>query len=96
MSGERADLIRDRLEVALPVAHMEIADESHRHKGHAEAQAGGSHFRLLIVSSTFADCGRIQRHRLVYDALGDAMRRDVIHALSIRALTPDEYEDQTA
>ncbi|MFV8835237.1 BolA family transcriptional regulator [Aquisalimonas sp.] len=96
MTQERVAMIRQRLEAALPVRHIEIEDESHLHAGHAGAKDGGGHFRVLVVSDAFHGEPRIKRHRLVYDAMGDAMRRDTIHALSIRALTPDEHEGQSA
>jgi len=82
--------IEDKLRVALEPVRLEIEDESHKHAGHAGArESGGGHFVVTIVSSRFAGKGLLERHRLVYDALGDTMRRE-IHALSIRALTPEE------
>ena len=89
-------MIRERLQQALPVAHLNVEDESHLHVGHAGAKDGGGHFRVLVVSDAFDGLAPLKRHRLVYDAMGDAMRRDTIHALSIRALTPPEYERETA
>ena len=50
---------------------------------------GESHFRILIVATTFAGKSRLERQRMVFAALGDLMRTD-IHALSITALTPTE------
>lgn len=90
-ASDRVHLIRERLDQALSLEHLEVEDESHRHAGHPGARAGGGHYRVLVVSSDFAGRGRLQRHRLVYDAIGDALRADTIHALSIRALTPEEY-----
>ena len=81
------DAMRARLAALEPVA-IEIADDSAQHAGHAGA-GGGGHFRLDIVSSHFAQCRPMERHRLVYDALGSLMKRK-IHALSITARTPDE------
>ena len=81
------DAMRARLAALEPVA-IEIADDSAQHAGHAGA-GGGGHFRLDIVSSHFAQCRTMERHRLVYDALGSLMKRK-IHALSITARTPDE------
>lgn len=49
----------------------------------------GAHFEALVISESFAGKGTLQRHRLVYAALGDAMGRE-IHALSLRTLTPAE------
>ena len=68
---------------------VELQDESGQHLGHAGWRAGGSHFRLTIVSARFAGRDRLARHRMVYDALGPLMR-DEVHALAIHALAPDE------
>lgn len=60
---------------------------------HIEVQGDGSHFEALIVSSAFEGKSRIQRHQIVYAALGDRMKSE-IHALSMRTLTPDEHKAQ--
>jgi BolA protein len=83
-----AETIRERLS-ALEPRSIELLDESGRHVGHAGAAAGGSHFKLVIVSSRFAGLDKLQRHRMVYAALGPLMQRE-IHALAIQALAPDE------
>jgi len=83
------DAMRASLAVLDPVS-IEIQDDSAKHAGHAGAKAGGGHFRLQIVSPRFAGCRTMERHRLVYDALGSLMKRE-IHALSITARTPDEH-----
>ncbi len=54
-----------------------------------EVDGDGHHWNALIVSSRFAGLARIERHRLVYGALGDRMRQE-IHALSMRTVTPEE------
>ena len=54
-----------------------------------EVDGDGHHFQALIVSSAFAGRSRLERHRLVYAALGDRMRQE-IHALSMRTVTPEE------
>lgn len=82
------DEMRARLGALDPVA-VEINDDSALHAGHAGARSGGGHFRLAIVSPRFAGCKIMERHRLVYDALGPLMKRE-IHALSISATAPDE------
>jgi len=74
------------------VLHVEVRDDSHLHAGHAGARAGGGHYHVQVISDDFAGRGRLQRHRLIYDAMGDAIRDDCIHALSIEALTPAEAE----
>lgn len=68
---------------------MEIADDSALHVGHAGARSGGGHYRLRIVSARFAGLTTMARHRLVYEALGDLMQRE-IHALAIDARSPDQ------
>ena len=82
------DAMRERLGALEPVS-VEIADDSAKHAGHAGARSGGGHFRLSIVSPRFTGCRTMERHRLVYDALGPLMKQE-IHALSISARTPDE------
>jgi BolA protein len=82
------DAMRASLATLDPVT-IEIHDDSAKHAGHAGARSGGGHFRLTIVSPRFAGCKTMERHRLVYDAVGPLMKRE-IHALSISAKTPDE------
>nr|WP_218131931.1 BolA/IbaG family iron-sulfur metabolism protein [Undibacterium oligocarboniphilum] len=57
---------------------------------HLEVEGDGQHFNAVIVSAAFAGKRPIQRHQLVYAALGDRMREE-IHALSMKTLTPEEY-----
>jgi len=57
---------------------------------HLEVVGDGQHFQALIVSAAFAGKSRVQRHQLVYAALGDRMREE-IHALSMQTLTPQEW-----
>ncbi len=85
----RVDAIRARLTDAFAPAHLEIVDESHMHAGHAGARDGRGHFAVTIVAAAFAGMTPIQRHRAVYQALGELMQTD-IHALSIQATTPNE------
>ncbi|MGQ0546029.1 MAG: BolA family protein [Betaproteobacteria bacterium] len=58
---------------------------------HVEVVGDGQHFQALVVSAAFAGKGRVQRHQLVYAALGERMREE-IHALSMRTLTPEEWK----
>ena len=80
--------IRERLG-ALEPESLDIEDESWKHAGHEGARSGGGHFRLVIVSKRFSGLSIQSRHRMVYDALGPMMQRD-IHALAIKAYAPDE------
>ena len=58
---------------------------------HLEVEGDGHHFSAVIVSNAFAGKRMIQRHQLVYAALGDRMRQE-IHALSMKTLTPEEFQ----
>ncbi|MCK4743734.1 MAG: BolA family transcriptional regulator [Sulfuriflexus sp.] len=66
---------------------VDVIDESHKHAGHAGAKTGMGHFEVHIVASAFTGKSMLQQHRMVYEALGDMMQKD-IHALSIKASTP--------
>lgn len=87
-TGDFATLLRERLAPLAPT-RIELIDDSALHAGHEGAKSGGGHYRLLVVSDAFAGKSTVSRHRLVYDALGELMRRQ-IHALSIKALTSEE------
>ena len=82
------EAMRDSL-AALEPTVIEIIDDSAKHAGHAGAKSGGGHYRLSIVSPRFAGRRTMERHRLVYDALGPLMKRE-IHAVSINAKSPEE------
>lgn len=86
---DRVARVEARLRQQLAPERLEIVDESSKHAGHAGARSGGGHFAVTIVSARFEGLNSIQRHRLVYEALGELMKTDV-HALSVRALTPRE------
>jgi acid stress-induced BolA-like protein IbaG/YrbA len=58
---------------------------------HLEVDGDGRHFNAVIVCAAFEGRSRVQRHQLVYAALGERMREEV-HALSMRTLTPAEFE----
>ncbi|WCR10123.1 BolA family transcriptional regulator [Paracoccus stylophorae] len=76
-----ADEIQDRLATLSPT-RLEVIDESEAHRGHAGYREGGqSHFRIRMASPAFAGIGRVQRHRLIHNTLGDIVPR--IHALAL-------------
>ena len=60
-----------------------------------EVIGDGQHFQALIVSSAFEGRSRVQRHQLVYQALGDRMREE-IHALSMQTFTPEDWAQRQA
>ena len=69
--------VRGYIEAGLPCREVQVAGD-------------GQHFEALIVSDAFRGKSRVQRHQLVYAALGERMREE-IHALSMRTLTPEEW-----
>ena len=73
-----ADSVKRGIEAGLPCEHLEVIGD-------------GQHFQAVIVSRAFAGKNRVQRHQLVYGALGERMREE-IHALSMRTLAPDEWQ----
>lgn len=87
---DRVATIREKLDTAFTPVELEIVDDSHKHAGHPGAASGGGHFNVLIVSEKFVDESSIARHRMVYAAL-DSLMPTEIHALSIKALTPEEH-----
>lgn len=90
--GDRATRvarIRSALEGAFAPVSLEVVDDSARHAGHEGARDGRGHFNVEVVSQAFEGLGSLARHRTVYAALDTMMATD-IHALSIRAMTPEE------
>ena len=83
--------IKKRLENKLNLIHFEIKDFTGRHLNH-KLHEGGFHLETTIVSDNFTDKTLIERHRLVYDAMGELMKHE-IHALSMKTLTRSEWED---
>jgi BolA protein len=89
MTADRLEQIEERLKAEFTPVHLQVKDQSHLHAGHAGARDGMGHFEATIVADAFAGKSRIERHRLVYAALGPLMQTD-IHALKINAYSPDE------
>jgi len=89
MTGDRPTRIRLELEKQFHPIELQIKDQSHLHAGHAGARDGKGHFDVTIVSGAFDGLNRVQRHRMVYDALSQMLETD-IHALRIKAYTPSE------
>ncbi|MGH7897693.1 MAG: BolA family protein [Candidatus Binatia bacterium] len=82
-------LLRERL----GAVHVEVEDESALHAGHAGAAAGGGHYSCLVVADSFEGQTPLERHRRVYQALGDLMKSE-IHALALRTFSPAEWADR--
>ena len=86
INQNRVELIREKLTAAFLPQELDIIDDSHQHVGHASAKGGG-HYTVHIIADAFAGKSLIERHRMVYDAMGDLMQ-DEVHALSIKAEAP--------
>lgn len=71
--------IKNYIEKGLPCEHIQVAGDGH-------------HFEAVIVSSEFGGKNMVQQHQLVYKALGDRMREE-IHALSMKTLTPEQWQE---
>lgn len=85
--------IRDKLERAFRPTRLEVINESHLHAGHRSSPGTGeSHFRVVIVSDVFAGKSRVQRHRLVNEALAAELTGKV-HALALDVRAPAESPD---
>ncbi len=89
MTADRVAQIRSRLETELEPDELDVIDDSHRHAGHAGARDGRGHFQVRILSRAFAGKRTVERHRMVYAALGSLMQTD-IHALGLEALSPED------
>jgi BolA family transcriptional regulator, general stress-responsive regulator len=87
-----AETIRTKLIANFAPEELSVEDESARHAGHAGARAEGeTHFRVRIVSSSFAGLSRVDRQRRIYEILAEELRGPV-HALALSALTPEEVK----
>ncbi len=93
MAQGMKDNIAGKLAQALHPLVLDVVNESAHHAGHAgDDGSGESHFRVAIVSSAFAGKSRVERQRMVYALLADELGSGALHALSVSAVTPDEYD----
>lgn len=79
--------IHQRLQETFELAHCEVINES---DGHSVAPGSETHFKVIVVAEDFAGRNQVQRHRLIYGALTEALEGGV-HALAIHAYTPEEW-----
>jgi BolA protein len=86
-TGPTASLLEQQLREVLQPTQLQVIDESAAHAGHVGANGTGSgtHFRVRIAAPQFAGMARVQRHRLVYDALQNHIAQG-LHALAIEIL----------
>jgi BolA protein len=82
--------MREKLQRTFQPTRLDVINESHLHAGHRTSPGTGeSHFRVLMVSAVFAGKSRLQRHRLVNEALAAELKGKV-HALALDLRAPDE------
>lgn len=88
--GRMATEITERLTAAFAPSHLDVINDSARHRGHSgDDGSGESHFTIVIESTAFAGLSRLERQRRINQALGDLPGQKV-HALAIRARAPGE------
>ncbi|MBU3630237.1 BolA/IbaG family iron-sulfur metabolism protein [Polynucleobacter sp. AP-Melu-500A-A1] len=90
LNQKRIVTFEEDLSKAFTIKHLQIDDESHLHAGHAGAATGGGHFKVTIVAPEFTGLSLVARHRAIYAALNKHIPQE-IHALTISALTPEEF-----
>ena len=89
-TGSVADQIAARLTAALAPSQLEVVNDSHHHAGHmGDDRSGESHFTVNVESAAFVGLSRVQRQRLVNQALAELLAGR-IHALAIKARAPGE------
>jgi BolA family transcriptional regulator, general stress-responsive regulator len=88
--------IRERLTEALAPECLVVRNDSHKHAHHRDthgvAATGDTHFSVMIVAQAFAGRSRVERHRMVYQALAGEIAAGV-HALAVKAYAPGEDAD---
>jgi len=93
LTTDREQQIRQRLDEAFQPTELLLKDQSQLHAGHEGAKDGKGHFDVTIVSNTFDGKSRLERHRMIYAALGTLLESD-IHAVRIKAFTPSERQSK--
>jgi BolA protein len=80
------DQIAEKLSVKFTPSHLEVLDESEKHRGHGGYREGGeTHFRVRIAAPAFSGMSRLAQHRAVMDTLAAELKGGV-HALAIEVI----------
>jgi len=90
VTSEIAGRIERRLRERFDPRFFRLRDDSANHAGHAGATSGGGHFKVSIVAEAFEGKARVEQHRMVYEALGEMIGREV-HALALETRAPSEW-----
>ena len=84
--------IKSRLKKTIAIDHLTIMDDTGKHLRHQHYD-GGRHFKIIIVSSTFEGVSLLDRHKLVYQALGGMIKNE-IHAIGLKTIATSEYKNE--
>ena len=79
--------IEQQLQSSFSPRYLEVANESHQHSVPANSE---THFRVVLVSSSFDGCAKVARHQQVYKALA-AQLEGPVHALALHTYSPGEW-----
>ena len=84
------DVIKNKIKNYIDIIEIEIIDESENHANHS-SNSGGGHYRALIISNDFENKTLVERHQMIYKALGKLMTNE-IHAFSMKTMTENEFK----
>ena len=84
------DVIKNKIKNYIDIIEIEIIDESENHVNHS-SNSGGGHYRALIISNDFENKTLVERHQMIYKALGKLMTNE-IHAFSMKTMTENEFK----
>ena len=84
------NIIKSKIKDYIDIIKIEIIDESANHENHP-GNSGGGHYRALIISNDFENKNLVERHQMVYKALGKLMTNE-IHAFSMKTMTENEFK----
>ena len=84
------DIIKNNITSQINIIKIEIIDQSASHKNHI-GNSGGGHYKALIISNDFNGKTLVERHQMIYKALGKLMTNE-IHAFSMKTMTEDEFK----
>ena len=84
------ELIKNKIKDQINISEIEIIDQSADHANHP-GNSGGGHYKALIISNDFNDKTLVERHQMIYKALGELMTNE-IHAFSMKTMTEEEFK----
>ena len=84
------ELIKNKIKDQINISEIEIIDESAGHANHP-GNSGGGHYKALIISNDFNEKTLVERHQMIYKALGELMTNE-IHAFSMKTMTEEEFK----